>query len=233
MGWGCQGSCLLRGVPSQGHSGCPGISLTPLVPVTRVPAPFPGPARAMGGAGGRGCCSLPRASQGVWGWDPGLRGRCEDKEQLFHPVERAAAAQTGLYWEHGAKPSSFPQLPFVSSLSCSGWGTPRNPNSPAAPLSLHPSTALGVLVGTQWCQSPAPSTQGSPGKGHHLQETDGSRAPGGARTRCPRSPCRGIPPRGACGVLPAPIKARDRDTAGNSNVTPSSTLASHSRVASL
>lgn len=216
MDWGCQrppqgssqwGPAWSGVSPHRDIQGGQGILLIPHVPVTRCPAPSPGPVRGI--RGGRGCCPLPKTSQGGLGCCPGWRGHCENKDQPLHEV---GAAQTGLYGEYGAKPSSSPQAPFVSSQSCSGWGNP-----PTDLLSLYPSTALGDAVGTQCCQSPAPNTQGSPG-GHPWVPPSPRvwwiLCPLWSRTWCPCSP----PPwdssstmrcQGACGGLPAPTKARE------------------------
>lgn len=127
------------------------------------------------------------------------------------------AAQTGLYLEYGAKPSSSPQFPFMSSQSCSGWGTHRRPNPPTAPFC--PSTALGDAGGHPVLPIPCSQHPRVPrGRPMGTTTSESLVAPVSLMSlSCPWCPC-SSPPwdfsstmrcQDACGVLPAPIKATD------------------------
>lgn len=138
------GSCLLRGVLTP--SGWPGNPVDTTCPCHQAPSPIPRPCQ--GHEGWQRVLPPPQSFPG--GTEVGVLGggdTVKTRTNACTQWERVGAAQTWLYWEYGAKPSSSPQLPFMSSQSCSGWGAPRIPNPPTAPLSLHPSTALGDAGG--------------------------------------------------------------------------------------
>lgn len=153
------GSCLLRGVPSQGHAGWPGNIFGPVCPRHQVPSLIP---RCCEGHAGRERVlsppqKLPCRDLGLVSWEEGtVRGQ----GPILAPSGRGLvlpSGQAGHYWEYEAKPRSPPEgSPSQSPRNCSGWGEPRSPNPPTALLSLHSSTALGDAGGHLVLPVPCP-----------------------------------------------------------------------------
>lgn len=218
------GSCLLRGVPSQGHAGWPGNIFGPVRPRHQVPSSIP--RRCQGRAGRERVLSppqeLPCRDLGLVSW---AEGTVRGQGPILAPSGRGSvlpSGQAGHYWEYEAKPR-FPLRapPHSPQGTAQGGGDPGVPIPPLLCSHFIPVQHWGMLVGTWCCQSPVPSTPGSPGRHlpgmahgcHHLQQGSWLQCPRWSRARSLWSPSpwdysSAAGCQGACGVLPVLRRVR-------------------------